>query len=180
MRYFSFLQYVMRFCSGTSRATDDGGIVKVSLVSKQSLSPLSLATFDSASRQRRSRRRLAAFTSTQGSRKMSRPLTSLQNCEKNRVGIDVLGAFTKSNNPSVKWLTHLTAPFTQGSQKISRSLTSLQNCEKNRVGTDVLDTSAKSNNPSVPCRLRHLTARVDNVDLVGGLPPSLLHKGAER
>ena len=81
MLYFSFLQYVMRFCCGTSRATDDGGIIKVSLVSKQYLSPLSLAT-DSASRQRRSRRRLAAFTSTQGSRKMSRPLASLQNCEK--------------------------------------------------------------------------------------------------
>ena len=97
MRYFPFLQYVMRFCSGTSKATDDGGIIKVSLVSKQSLSPLSLATFDSASRQRRSRRRLAAFTSTQGSRKISRPLDSLQNCEKTvrekspLVGTDVLG-----------------------------------------------------------------------------------------
>ena len=95
MLYFSFLQYVMRFCCGTSRATDDGGIIKVSLVSKQYLSPLSLAT-DSASRQRRSRRRLAAFTSTQGSRKTSRPLTLLQNCEKpceknqNRVGADAL------------------------------------------------------------------------------------------
>ena len=96
MRYFPFLQYVMRFCSGTSKATDDGGIIKVGLVSKQSLSPLSLATFDSASRQRRSRRRLAALTSTQGSRKIAalspRRKIAKKPCEKNqnRVGTDAL------------------------------------------------------------------------------------------
>ena len=80
--YRSQERWTPPLCKGRWRAKRDGGIVKISLVSKQSLSPLSLATFDSASRQRRSRRRLAAFTSTQGRRKTSRPLASSQNCEK--------------------------------------------------------------------------------------------------
>ena len=76
MRYFSFLQYVMRFWGYRWRYP------RHLCKKQQSLSPLSLATFDSASRQRRSRRRLAAFTSTQGSQKASRSLAPSQRCNK--------------------------------------------------------------------------------------------------
>ena len=75
MRYFSFLQYVMRLWGYRWRH------LRRLCKKQQSLSQMTYA-FDSASRQRRSRRRLAAFTSTQGSQKASRSLTPSQRCKK--------------------------------------------------------------------------------------------------